>query len=293
MNVRIYLTIGSLLIVPHFARAQEAKPEVLGFRVTVDGNIKLTNDAGGKSNRRTIAEVDYRNARTKDGVDVGVDRFGFRVLNGNQEIDQLEVSRTRLTSRRIDRPLDVTRSAAGPGLLAVFEQFDPPLLSIKLDSSGGETSRKTKDELGPLLGARMVDLTRLFHPRFPAEESKWEAPIVLPFGRGQHGTGALRYAKKGEPDKDGKITVDVTGFLKVTGTHDVAEIKRGEYKVAGTQVYDPKLREWVSGKLTVAVGWDAQLPNGMTIHGDGPATYTLTRREGSAKTKGSARKSNK
>jgi hypothetical protein len=110
----------------------------------------------------------------------------------------------------------------------------------------------------------------------------------MPFGRGQTATGALRYAKRPaeEKSKDGLVQVDVTGFLKVSGKHELAEIKRGAYKVAGRQTYDTTAKDWVSGKFTVTAGFEAVTPNGVTIKADGPVTFTMTRREPQSKTKG-------
>ncbi len=107
----------------------------------------------------------------------------------------------------------------------------------------------------------------------------------MAFGRNQTATGALRYAKRAadETSKDGLVQVDVTGFLKVEGKHDLAEIKRGAYKVAGRQTYDPAAKDWISGRLVVTAGFEAVTPNGVTFKADGPVTYTLSRRNASTK----------
>ena len=258
------------------------------YRVAIDGNMKITTDLGGSTARRTQAEFDYRVARKKDGVDLALDRFVMKVSANGQELNFVDLSRSRLVTRHPDRALDVRREEAPPAMLRLFQQFDPPLAEIVLGPDGAEVSRKTKAEDGLIIEAHAVELARLFHPKFPEGESKWEAPVVMPFGRGQTATGALRYAKRpaDEKSKDGLVQVDVTGYLKVEGKHDLAEIKRGAYKVAGRQTYDPASKDWVSGKLIVTAGFEAVTPNGVTIKGDGPVTFTLTRREATTKAKG-------
>jgi hypothetical protein len=287
--MRPQIAIVFLTTLTPLAQGDEPKGPT-AYRVAVDGNIKITTDQNNTVTRHTQAELDYRVARTKDGVEVGIDRFGFRITANNQELDHVEMNRSRITSRRIDRPIDIRRNDAPPAILPLFAQFDPPLVTLKLDVEGAEQSRKARDEGGPLLGSRVVDLCRLFHPRFPKNESKWETPVVIPFGRGQHANGVLRYSKRPADEKDGLVAVDVTGFLKVTGTHDAAEIKRGDYKVSGRQTFDTAANEWSSGKLIVAISFDALLPNGRTFHGGGPATYTLARRDLAAKTKSAKKK---
>jgi hypothetical protein len=268
------------------AAADDEPKRPTAYRVTVDGNMKITTSLGPTVVRRTQAQYDYRMLRREGGVDVALDRFGLRVLANGQEMEFVDMSRSRAVVRRAALDLDVRREDAPPRLLRMFEQFDPPLAQIQLNADGSEASRKTKDADGPAVEARALDLARLFHPRFPEDESKWEAPVVMAFGRFQHSTGALRYTKQ-KPDEKSKnslVQVDVTGFLKVEGKHDLAEIQRGAYKVAGRQTYDPATKDWVAGRLVVTAGFEAVMPSGITIKADGPVTYTLTRRDTTAKT---------
>ncbi len=276
---------GSLIAI---TAADEPKRPT-AYRVTVDGNMKITSSLGPTLVRRTTAEFDYRVLRREGGVDVALDRFALRVLANGQEMDFLDMSRSRFILRRADRDVDLQREQSPAAMLRVFEQFDPPLARIELAADGGEVSRKEKEQDGLVVEAHALDLARLFHPKFPEGESKWEAPVVMAFGRNQTATGALRYAKRAadEKSKDGLVQVDVTGFLKVEGKHDLAEIKRGAYKVAGRQTYDPAAKDWVAGRLVVTAGFEAVTPNGVTFTADGPVTYTLTRRDAVGKaTKG-------
>lgn len=263
---------------------------ITSYRVAIDGNMKITTDLGTSVVRRTQAEFDYRVARKKDGVDLALDRFLMKISSNGQELHFSDLSRSRLITRNQDRSFDVRREEAPPAMRRLFQQFDPPLAEIVLAADGAEVSRKTKVEEGMLIEAHAVELARLFHPRFPEGESKWEAPVVMPFGRGQTATGALRYAKRPaegpSKEKGGLVQVDVTGFLQVSGKHEMAEIRRGAYKVAGRQAYDTAAKDWVAGKLTVTAGFEAVTPNGVTIKGDGPVTFTMNRRDPAAKPKG-------
>jgi hypothetical protein len=275
---------ATLIVILAAAPADEPKGPT-AYRVSVDGNIKITTSLGPTIVRRTQAEFDYRVLRREGGVDVALDRFGLRVLANGEELDFIDMSRSRIVTRRQGGSLDVRRDQAPPAMLRMFEQFDPPLAKIELAADGAEASRKVKAEDGAIVEARALDLARLFHPKFPEGESKWEAPVVMAFGRNQTAKGALRYAKRpaDESSKNGLVQVDVTGFLQVEGKHDLAEIKRGAYKVSGRQTYDPAARDWVAGRLVVTAGFEAVTPNGVIIKGDGPVTYTLTRREASPK----------
>lgn len=290
-TLAIFLAATSLLGLVAASPADGPKGTA-AYRVNVDGNMKITTGLGATLTRRTQAEFDYRVARRDGGVDLALDRFVLKISANGQEVDFVDMSRSRFAVRRPDRTLDVRREEAPPAMMRVFRQFDPPLAEIQLAPDGAEVSRKTKVDEGALVEAHAVELARLFHPRFPEAEPKWEAPVVMPFGRGQTATGALRYAKRpadeneASKSKDGLVQVDVTGYLKVEGRHEMVEVKRGAYKVAGRQLYDPAAKDWVAGKLVVTAGFEAVAPNGVTIKGDGPVTYTLTRREAATKVKG-------
>jgi hypothetical protein len=100
---------------------------------------------------------------------------------------------------------------------------------------------------------------------------------MFPLGKGQQAKGTLRYAKR-KPAGAGPVVVDVTGDLAVEGKMGAAEVKKGTYKVKGTQTYDPALGEWVAGNLDVAITMDASLPNGTPVTGGGTSTLTMSRR---------------
>jgi hypothetical protein len=291
---RVVIGLGLVLVSAGNLSLADDEPDsaassaIRSYRVSIDGNTKIATARGGSTTRRTQVEIDYRFAKTKDGIDVAVDRFGIRVSADRQEIDRVEMTRNRLTSKRADRAIDVRRNEAPPALKALFEQFDPPLASIKLDEEGGEDDRKMKEQEGPLSGTNLLELARAFHPKFPGNQDEWEAPITLPFGRGQTANGTLKYTKKPSKDKDGNIEVDITGSLKVTGKHDLVDIDRGEYKVIGKQTYDPSRKEWTSGRMQVAIQWEATAPNGVPIQAKGTAAFSMTRRTETATAKSKA-----
>src|SRR5262249_53018964 len=93
------------------------------YRVTVDGNMNITTSLGPTLTRRTQAEFDYRMLRREGGVDVALDRFALRIQANGQEVDFVDMSRSRIAVRRPERTFDVRREEAPPAMLRMFEQF--------------------------------------------------------------------------------------------------------------------------------------------------------------------------
>ncbi len=157
------LAVGSLLAIT--AADEPTRPTA--YRVTVDGNMKITSSLGPTLVRRTTAEFDYRVLRREGGVDVALDRFALRVLANGQEMDFLDMSRSRFILRRADRDVDLQRDQAPPAMLRVFEQFDPPLARIELAPDGGEVSRKEKEQDGAVVEAHAARPRPALPPEVP------------------------------------------------------------------------------------------------------------------------------
>ena len=57
----------------------------------------------------------------------------------------------------------------------MLEVYDRPVARIELDSEGGETGRTLKIDGGsPFVATGTIDITRIFHVRFPEGKDRWE-----------------------------------------------------------------------------------------------------------------------
>jgi hypothetical protein len=259
----------------------------LAYRISVDSNVKLAQGDDKPSSLRAQAEFDYRLGRENNRIEVAVDRIGLLLAVDGQETTRAEMGRPGIFGREAGKEQNAPRAGAKPQLVALLDQFEAPLAVIVLDAEGGEVAREVKVKGGPLGASGALETTRVFHPRFPRDKTEWDAPALVPLGDGKMARGTLHYAKRpGAPPRD-PVEVDVTGKLEASGKIDGAEIKGTRYEVKGVQTYDTKLREWVAGKLVVAMDFQSTQPDGTTLRGKGPLTITLTRRDGKdgAKTK--------
>ncbi len=140
---------------------------------------------------------------------------------------------------------------APPALRKMLEVYDRPVARIELDSEGGETGRTLKIDGGsPFVATGTIDITRIFHVRFPEGKDRWEAPAKFPMGAGQSARGTLSYQKIASGRAGGPVRVKVSGELPLTGKMGGGEIKNGTLTISGEQVFEPAEREWTSARWT-------------------------------------------
>ncbi len=159
------------------------------------------------------------------------------VLSRNEAV-WLEPDGTRQTTARKDAP---------ERLRTQMEAFGETWSDLELDADGRETARR--DLVGPEVAAQSTDqqlaLSRFFHVPIPIGEDEWDVARTLVADAPLAGT--LQYRKREAPTDDGLVEVAVSGGLVEVG----AEPGAGVLNVAGRQLYDPALREWVEGRITL------------------------------------------
>jgi hypothetical protein len=283
MRRRFSALAGSLGLLAILAatRGDDSKPTTadkpgLPFRVSVDTDMKVSTPKGS-ARLRVQSDFDYRLVPQGKTVETAVDRLSLTKLVNGREADYTEMSRAGIVSREDGKTETHPRDSLNPRALALVDEFESPLAVITLDAEGAEVSRVMKVKEGFLVDNKVLESSRIFHPRFAKAQNAWDVPALFPVGEKQVARGTLHYAKQSEPRKGGLVGVDVSGDLAVTGKMGKAETKKGTYTVKGEQTYDPALGQWVAGRLEVAMEFEAVQPDGTVIKGGGPVIMLMNR----------------
>jgi len=158
---------------------------------------------------------------------------------------------------------------ADPQLKQVLREcFRGPLCRMVVDEQGRELERTIT--AGPaaqsVVNTGIVTNTRLFHGPFPGGREKWESPGEMATGDGGHARGEMAYETTGKLITEGDepsmlVEVKVSGTLTGEAVQPGSPVTNAVYQLDGTQIYNRRLKEWISGVLTVGVSFD--------MHSDG------------------------
>jgi hypothetical protein len=167
---------------------------------------------------------------------------------------------------------------AAPLLRKIMEEYDRPVATIEVDSEGSETGRTFKIDAKSLFVAHgTIDITQIFHGRFPRDKDRWEAPVKLPVGNGQYARGSLKYQRTLSTTAGGPVRVKVSGELQLTGNLVEVEYQNGRMTISGEQAYDPSLWEWTSGDLDIALNYNLVVNGKIVSSASGTMKATLRR----------------
>jgi hypothetical protein len=159
------------------------------------------------------------------------------------------------------------------------DTFGAPICKLVVDETGRETKRTMVAGPGAkaLLDQGMVVNALLFHPTFLKDKEEWQDTREINMGIGSGGIakGKLTYARQ-KGGKAGQVNVKVSGTIRrdafrPQGAPEKVMAKNAQYKITGTQTYDPQRQEWVAGQLTINHSLDLE-SEGMIV---GSVTGTM------------------
>ncbi len=230
--------------------------------------------------------MDYSLSSQEQTEEVTIQAVAVRARIGDKPLSDSRMSRRGVSIKVGDQTVsDVSYEQAPDQLKTILDDFGRPAATFTLDAEGGESGEKLLVRPdSSLVENGLVALTRLFHVRFPKSEDRWESPAKVSLSSGQFARGTLTYEKAGAAD-DGRVTVKVTGELKAEGKLGAGEIRNGVYKVTGMQLYDPSLRRWISGDLTLDVSFDLVTPGESPASANGTMHVSLREAPGASRPK--------
>ena len=207
----------------------------------------------------------YSNNRSGDKLDLILREVVVAVkLDGNTLIDMT------MNAKELDNRADGSKikleEANEETKTMLTDSFTTPLAAIVLDEHGKETSRKIIAKPGAVAMVEngQVENARMFHAPFYADKKTWKSPIKMSLGNGNFASGPLTYKVKSTDSKTGNVTVEVSGKLNAKGKQGPLDIVNAVYDVKGSQVFNPKKKDWDSAKYDIAIVFDLA-QNGKTI----------------------------
>lgn len=207
----------------------------------------------------------YSNNRSGDKLDLILREVVVAVkLDGNTLIDMT------MNAKELDNRADGSKikleEANEETKTMLTDSFTTPLAAIVLDEHGKETSRKIIAKPGAVAMVEngQVENARMFHAPFYADKKTWKSPVKMSLGNGNFASGPLTYKVKSTDSKTGNVTVEVSGKLNAKGKQGPLDIVNAVYDVKGSQVFNPKKKDWDSAKYDIAIVFDLA-QNGKTI----------------------------
>lgn len=230
--------------------------------------------SGGRGSRPAgkSGEADGKEERSSvvGAVDLALHATEWTVRHDGKMFVEARMSRARFRERlRPQAPvISVAYNEAPPALHELLNIFDTTAASILIDDRARVVRRRIRHE-APMHA--LVETLLSIHTPIPRDVGAWEAPTRLAMGHGQTASGMLRFekVKPAGPERSGVVQVKVSGVLKAQGAVVGNLIKDGTYTVSGEQSYDPRAREWVSARWSVAIRTELANRGGTVAHGQG------------------------
>jgi hypothetical protein len=228
------------------------------FRVTMDSQM-VSTILGKPQNGNTHTEFEYtwihqsgENLLVADAIRIKADIDGLDATN-------LALDRTKYSETSKGVTKEVSFEKAPPELQQRLQDtFTKPVLKRPLDERGTETKRLVTNAPGAkeFVTHGMVSNCLLFHPTFAPGQTEWQTETHVSMGNGGSAKGKLSYKKI-----EGRLgdVYAVTGTLtndRVARPGTPIVIRNAVYVVTGEQMYNAAQREWVSGKLKIAMTFE-------------------------------------
>jgi hypothetical protein len=254
------------------------EPAARRFVLVLDSHANLKEP--GKSGTMPIdalTQFTYDLTPRPGAVDVSIHSIDLTMKTGGKALTS-HFDRSESRTRNGGQERVAAYDKAPPALRKIMEEYDRPVATIELDSEGSETGRTLKVDSKSLFVVNgTIDITRIFHVRFPEGKDRWEAPAKLPMGTGQYARGTLKYQKLPSNTAGGPVRVKVSGELGLAGKMGGGEVKDGTFTVSGEQVYDPAGRGWSSGVLDIVLKYDIEVNAKPAGSASGTIKVTLQR----------------
>ena len=202
-----------------------------------------------------------------------------KASEGEKELMNSFMSRAKFVNTQNGQTQEVPFDQAPDELKSMLkDSFEVPLCKIEVDNNDKEVKRTIVAGAGAktLVDNGLIANAVLFHPAYFTDKDEWQSDAEISMGNGGFAKGKLTYKKV--PGGKGGQAVKVTGTLsndnfKQPGSPLV--IKDVKYVVTGEQTYDPAVKEWVSGKLTIDVSFQIVFEDDTKVSNKGTMVMTL------------------
>lgn len=245
-------------------------PVAYKYRVKLDSHCTAEQPDGRQTKIDADSTFTYVWRWRDTQAELLLDSLKVSTTIDGQPVMDSSMSGAHFRLQRGDQMVSETFQSASPQLKRVLEDcFRNPLCRMVVDRQGQEVQRTIT--AGPaaesVVNTGIITNTRLFHAPFPGGRQRWEAPGEMATGDGGYARGSVTYQTTGRPvaggDEPSKLVeVKVSGTLasqqdSQKDSVDGNPVRNAVYHLEGTQVYNRRLKEWISGDLTVQVSFDA------------------------------------
>jgi len=253
------LGIGLLATILISGIVQGADPDAEhSFKLAIKANMEMTIQ-GKKQPIDADTVLGYTWSTEGDERTLSFDSLRVKVINDGMQLLNTQMDREKVANTQDGKTEEVMFDAAPEELKAMLrDSFDTPICRIQVDAKRKELKRTVVAGPGAkdLTDQGMIANALFFHPPFQ-DKAEFTAANEISMGNGGFAKGNLTYKKV--PGGKGGQAFKVSGTLgndSFTPAGSPLTIKKAKYVVTGEQVYDPKLREWISGKLSIKTSFD-------------------------------------
>ena len=215
---------------------------------------------------RGKAKAEDPAAKVTGAVDLSLHSSEMRFRQKGETVLESKLSRSKFQGRlQPDAPvLSVAAKDAPPRLQEILKWYDAVAASLLLNADFRVVGRKYRSE-GPQRA--LIETILSIHTPIPRDAVSWESPTQLAMGHGQTAKGTLRFERDSRTTGPGPepFKVKVSGVLKAEGVVAGNLVKDGTYTVQGEQTYDPKGREWLAARWSVAVSNELANEAGLVV----------------------------
>jgi hypothetical protein len=247
--MRTAALLAATLLAAAAAHAEDART----YELMIDSTLRVkTTDPDHPQERRTVTRLRYSLEPRDDGDALSLLAVQAQVVHEDKTRSLSLLSRDQARFVLGEQPaIRYTNRTAPAKLRAVMNLFEQPVALVHPDSDGSAPALDVQVPADSILARNgLIEATRLFHGRFPADADTWEAPLAIPAGSGEFTVGNASYRKAGA-GPGGTVRVSVQGELKDDRRLGDGSIRGRRYTVRGEQLYDAAARSWTAGVLTV------------------------------------------
>lgn len=240
------------------------RPVAYKYRIQLDSRCTAQTPDGQSNKINADTSLTYVWRWRGSEAELLLDSMDVRTTINGQPMMESTMNGSRFYLKQDGQTMDETYDNASPELKQVLQDcFRTPMCKVVVDDEGGELKRTIT--AGPaaqtVVNTGIISNARFFHAPFRHGKTTWEAPGEMAMGNGEYARGNLAYETTDQPVTSGDepsnlVEVKVSGTLTGDTKRDVGDVKNVVYRVEGIEVYNKRLREWISGALTVRIAFD-------------------------------------